>query len=85
MRASIVCGLLATALMVGCGAPVELEEENHLSTQEAPFPDCNGMHDAIDFYSDATYTTLIGRRGCHCGLWSRWGTTSSYSVPNWDC
>jgi hypothetical protein len=85
MRASIVCGLLATALMVGCGAPVEQEEETLVSTQEALIPDCNGLHDAINYYSDAARTNLIGIRGCYCGSWSSWGKTSVYSEPNWDC
>ncbi|WP_223645352.1 hypothetical protein [Corallococcus sp. EGB] len=85
MRASIVCGLVATALMVGCGAPVEQEEEPQLGTQESPIPDCSGYHDAINYYSDAAHTTLIGIKGCYCGSWSTWGRTSAFSEPNLDC
>ncbi|WNG44177.1 hypothetical protein F0U60_08720 [Archangium minus] len=88
MRASIIGGLLATALMaVGCGAPMEQEEEGvQLSTQEAAFPDCSGSSDSlIVYYSDASYTTEIGARGCSCGLWASWGKTSTYRQYRLDC
>ncbi|WNG33699.1 hypothetical protein F0U61_08700 [Archangium violaceum] len=87
MRASIIGGLLATALMaVGCGAPMEEEEGVQLSTQEAAIPDCSGSADSLrTYYSDASYTTKIGARGCSCGLWVSWGRTSSYHQFISDC
>ena len=80
MRASIIGGLMATALMVvGCGAPMEPEESSELSTQEAPLPDCANSGDTLyTYYSDSTYTTEIGGRGCSCGYWVSWGKTSTY-------
>jgi hypothetical protein len=79
MRVSVFGGLLVTALMVvGCGGPVEQEEGANLSTQEAPLPDCSTGDTLTTYYSDATYTNEVGQRGCECGLWTKWGTTSTY-------
>lgn len=87
MRASIFGGLLATALLVvGCGAPTEQDEGAELSTQEAPLPDCSSSGDTLyTYYSDATYTTVIGARGCSCGWWVSWGKTSTYRQFTPDC
>lgn len=87
MRASIVGGLLATALMVvGCGAPMEEEEGTNLATQEAAIPDCSGSPDYLTtYYSDANYTTQIGARGCSCGWWVSWGRTSAYTQYSTEC
>ncbi|MFP2904388.1 hypothetical protein ACLESD_04900 [Pyxidicoccus sp. 3LFB2] len=87
MRASIFGGLLATALMaVGCGAPMEQEEESHLSSQEAPIPDCSNSPDSlINFYSDPGYTNQVGARGCYCGSWVSWGYMSTYRQNVWEC
>ncbi|QRO00599.1 hypothetical protein JRI60_16970 [Archangium violaceum] len=87
MRASIFGGLLATALMVvGCGAPVEQEEAADLSTLESPIPDCANSPDSLyTYYSDATYTTQIGIRGCSCGWWYSSGRTSAYSLYTPEC
>jgi hypothetical protein len=87
MRVSIFGGLLATALMVaGCGAPVEQEEGADLSTQEAPLPDCSTSGETLyTYYSDASYTNMIGQRGCSCGMWMSWGTTSTYRLFTPEC
>jgi hypothetical protein len=86
MRASIFGGLLATALLVGCGAPMEQEEESDFSTQEAPIPDCSSSPDSLNnYYSDPSYTNLIGQRGCWCGSWTSWGKTSTYSQFISEC
>lgn len=88
MRATIL-GVLATmaVMAVGCGAPVEPQEENsNLATQSAPIPDCSGSPDTlITYWSDATYTVQIGGRGCYCGSWESWGKTSIYSQHVNDC
>jgi hypothetical protein len=87
MRVSIVGGLLATALMVvGCGAPMEPEEGVELSTQEAQLPDCSASGDTLyTYYRDASYTQMIGQRGCSCGMWMSWGTTSTYRQFTPEC
>ncbi|MCY1040815.1 hypothetical protein OV208_05720 [Corallococcus sp. bb12-1] len=79
MRASILGGVLATALMVGCGPAMEQEEAPDLATQEAPLPDCANSPDYLTMYfSDGSYSEQIGGRGCHCGWWESWGRTSAY-------
>jgi hypothetical protein len=87
MRAKIFGGLLAMSMMaVGCGTPVEQEEESHLATQEAPIPDCSGSPDSlITYWKDATYSEQIGGRGCHCGWWESWGKTSPYQQNINEC
>ncbi|WP_375769232.1 hypothetical protein NR798_47445 [Archangium gephyra] len=86
MRLSVLGGLLATALMVGCGAPMEQEEGTELSTQEAQLPDCSTTGDTLrSYYRDASYTDLIGQRGCSCGMWMSWGTTSVYNQLTPEC
>ena len=86
MRLSIVGGLLATTLMVGCGAPMEPEEGTELSTQEAALPDCSTSGETLyTYYRDASYTEMIGQRGCSCGFWTSWGTTSTYRQYTPEC
>ncbi len=80
-RNLIGSGLLAVGmLLAGCGgAPVdEATQFDELSTREDALPDCTGQDYSYEYYSDATKTTLVGERGCSCGAWFRWGTTSSY-------
>ncbi|MCP3100529.1 hypothetical protein LZ198_16795 [Myxococcus sp. K15C18031901] len=87
MRAIIVSGLAAMACMaVGCGAPVEQEEVQDLSSQEAAIPDCSGSPDSlIMYFRDATFSEQIGGRGCHCGWWESWGQTSAYRQYVSEC
>ncbi|RYZ39568.1 MAG: hypothetical protein EOO71_19590 [Myxococcaceae bacterium] len=86
MRASILGGVLATALMVGCGPAMEQEEAQDLSTQESPLPDCSGSPDNLTMYfKDAAHSEQIGGRGCHCGWWNSWGKTSPYTVVLNEC
>ncbi|NOK15450.1 hypothetical protein [Corallococcus carmarthensis] len=87
MRASIVGGLAAMALMaVGCGAPVEQEEGPDLASQEATIPDCSGSPDSlIMYFKDASYSEQIGGRGCHCGWWESWGRTSTFQQYINEC
>ncbi|HZH13585.1 MAG TPA: hypothetical protein VE057_04395 [Archangium sp.] len=86
MRLSILGGLLSTALMVGCGAPMEPEEGTELSTQEAQLPDCAASGETLyTYYRDASYTQVTGQRGCSCGMWYSWGTTSTYRQFTPEC
>jgi hypothetical protein len=79
-RNLIGSGLLAVGMMLaGCGgAPVDEAAQLDLATSEAELPDCTGQNYETEYYSDATYTTLVGTRGCSCGAYFRWGVTSSY-------
>lgn len=76
-----IAGLsLAMGLMVGCGGAIaEAEQESTLETREDAIPDCSvdGLSYTI-YYSDPSYTTQIGGRGCNCYLYSGWGKTSTY-------
>ncbi|MFY0566654.1 hypothetical protein ACN28E_22835 [Archangium lansingense] len=79
-RKLIGSGLLAVGLMLaGCGGSV-LDETQvaDLSVREDELPDCSGQDYEYEYYSDATKTTLVGTRGCSCGVWVRWGTITSY-------
>ncbi|NNB85649.1 hypothetical protein HJC10_26585 [Corallococcus exiguus] len=74
MRTFLIGGLLAMA--VGCGGPMEQEEEPNLTSQEAPLPDCATSPTNIRTYYDAN-NWVIGERGCDCGDWIHWGQISS--------
>ena len=85
MRTFLIGGLLALA--VGCGGPMEQENEPNLATQEAPLPDCSNEPNAnlYRYYSDATHTQLIGEWGCYCGGLFVWGSRSVYSEYIQEC
>lgn len=81
---------LAMGLMVGCGGSVEDEatqepSPSNLQTREDAIPDCAGETYYTAYFSDATYSTQIGGRGCYCGSWSVWGRTSAYSQYSTEC
>lgn len=82
-RKFIGSALLAVGLMMtGCGGvPAEGTEQTNanLSTREDELPDCTGQNYETTYYSDATYASVVGSRGCSCGAYFRWGVTSSYS------
>ncbi|AKF85073.1 hypothetical protein MFUL124B02_08870 [Myxococcus fulvus 124B02] len=85
MRSFILGALLATLL--GCGGPMTQEGEPDLASQEAPLPDCSNEPNAnlYRYYSDATYTELIGEYGCYCGGLYLWGGRSVYSKYIQEC
>ncbi|QSQ23378.1 hypothetical protein JY651_51335 [Pyxidicoccus parkwayensis] len=71
--------LMAGMLMVGCGGTEGTQvEEDHLATSEDPIPDCTNVYSMTTYYSDAAKTNVVGERGCDCGAWIRWGSTSGY-------
>lgn len=74
--------LLAAGMMLaGCGgAAPAAEEQEPLVSQEEALPDCTGQNYETEYYSDASYTNLIGSRGCSCGYYFTWGPTSAYRV-----
>ncbi|HZI11190.1 MAG TPA: hypothetical protein VE153_12440 [Myxococcus sp.] len=74
--------LAAGMLLAGCGgaAPVAEEPQEQLVSQEEALPDCTGKNYENEYYSDASYTTLIGSRGCSCGAYFSWGRTSTYRL-----
>lgn len=66
-------------MMTGCGgAGVETAEPTDLTSREDALPDCRGQDYEYTYYSDPGKTNVVGSRGCSCGAWFRWGTTSSY-------
>ena len=76
----LVGAVMAVGLLMGCGG-VEAEEvvpeveERQDTTQ---FRACSDEH-LVEYYSDATYTRLIGTERCEC--WEipvRTGSTSIY-------
>jgi len=72
--------LLAVGLMMaGCGGPaVEDTEAQDLTSREDAAPNCNGVYYEHTYYSDATYTTIVGTRECDCSNWVIWGRTSAF-------
>ncbi|MFY2560970.1 hypothetical protein ACN469_25435 [Corallococcus terminator] len=71
--------LAAGLMMVGCGGPVvEDTEAQDLTSYEAPLPNCDGLNYEYTYYSDATYTTVVGGRGCDCSFWSAWGKITAF-------
>ena len=73
---SLAMGLM----MVGCGGPVESEQESaSVETREDALPECSHGGTLVEYYSDATYNSLVGARGCECGAYVRWGKTSSFT------
>jgi hypothetical protein len=79
---------LAMGLLVGCGGTVAEEatqESSNLATREDAIPDCQGETYYTMYFSDSTYTTQIGGRGCYCGSWNSWGRTSTYTNYLTEC
>ncbi|WP_224368912.1 hypothetical protein [Hyalangium versicolor] len=75
-------------LIVGCGGGVADEttqEASNLETREDAIPDCSSGDSYTAYYSDASYTTEIGGRGCQCGFWVSWGKTSTYRQYFSEC
>lgn len=75
--------LIAGMLLAGCGgaAPVE-EPQPETASREDALPDCTGKYYETEFYSNDTYTTVVGGRGCMCSSNSyyTWGSYSRYSL-----
>ncbi|WP_342375259.1 hypothetical protein NVS55_28690 [Myxococcus stipitatus] len=74
--------LLAAGLMfTGCGgAPTDDVAEQDMASREDAERNCGEQSYELEYYSDATYTKLVGTRGCDCGIWARWGVTSAYML-----
>jgi hypothetical protein len=73
---SLAMGLL----MVGCGGPVTEPEQEaaSLETREDALPDCSDPGALYtEYYSDATYTSVVGGKGCSCGAYISWGNRTS--------
>ena len=71
--------LAAGMLMAGCGgAGVEASEPADLTSREDALPDCTGQDYEYTYYSDPAKLNVVGGRGCSCGAWFRWGTTTAY-------
>jgi hypothetical protein len=83
MRTFLIGGLLAMA--VGCGGPMEQDEEPNLASQESPIPNCANAQTSLTTYYDASYSTVIGERGCDCGAYISWGRTSVYREIRNEC
>ncbi|RKH69000.1 hypothetical protein [Corallococcus llansteffanensis] len=84
MRTFLIGGLLAMA--VGCGGPMEQEEEeSNLASQESPLPNCTNLPTSVTRYYHASMTKVIGERGCSCGTYINWGTTSIYHNTRNNC
>ncbi|RKG62368.1 hypothetical protein D7X30_03440 [Corallococcus sp. AB011P] len=66
MRKRIIGGLLSLGLLAGCGgveADADVGEETPLSTREDALDLCAATYH-VKYYSDATYTTQVGREIC---------------------
>ncbi|MCE9670553.1 hypothetical protein LY474_22365 [Myxococcus stipitatus] len=63
-----------------------MEQEEELTSQEAPIPDCSNSPDTlVVYYQDASFSLVIGERGCSCGSWVSWGRTSTYRENAFYC
>ncbi|NTX17332.1 hypothetical protein HUA74_39495 [Myxococcus sp. CA051A] len=85
MRTFLIGGLLAMA--VGCGGPMEQEqeEESTLASEESPLPNCTNLPTSVTRYYNASLTAVIGERGCSCGSYVNWGRTSKYYNVRDNC
>lgn len=80
MRGSVIGGLLAAALLAGCGG-VEVEETDNLATQGEDLAGgsvCPAEETWI-YYSDATHTQQVGAKYCDCLVGKGgWGVVTPY-------
>ncbi|NTX08253.1 MULTISPECIES: hypothetical protein [Myxococcus] len=80
--------LLAVGLMLaGCGgAAVEDTEAQDLTSREDAVPNCNGIAYDREYYSDASYSTLVGTRSCDCSNYGQWGRVTAFVITyNYTC
>lgn len=78
--------LAVGVLLAGCGGPVEEGTETHdMTSREELVPDCRDTTAGTIYYSTATRLYIVGYRGCGCGRWTSWGTTTSYSSATSLC
>ena len=87
MQAKSITGglLLAGLLLVGCGGPEMVEEpQAQLDSREDALPYCGNQTYLIDYYSDATYTKLVGSMSCSC-YETAWisGRRTSFAVTDY--
>ncbi|NTX67731.1 hypothetical protein HUA74_44525 [Myxococcus sp. CA051A] len=78
--------LFAAGLMfAGCGGTQADVKEENLASSEGELLVCDGAeYYRRDYYTNATYSTLAGARGCDCDANSlNWGTVTAY-VISWD-
>lgn len=83
MRAGKFMGsaLVAGLMLVGCGGPqVEEADARELASREDDIPACQGESYEFEYYSDASLMTMVGSRGCSCGVWARWGRVTEFVV-----
>lgn len=83
-------GLAASFLVMACGGPEAAPEEQAIGEPrhaEAP-PLCDTSY-SYAYYSDATLTTRVGTRQCHCGAPPvRTGTITAFEKvirPEMEC
>ncbi len=71
MRATLIGGLLTAGLLMGCGgvegSEAGAQEPLPVTAQEAAGLFCSATYTYV-WYSDATYTTPVGREVCRCGF-----------------
>ncbi|WP_426731961.1 hypothetical protein [Myxococcus faecalis] len=79
--------LLAVGLMLaGCGGPLEEDlGEQESTSREGLVPDCSITSAGTVYYTSSTRLRIVGYRGCGCGSWTNWGTTSTYSQSTNAC
>jgi hypothetical protein len=78
MRNRIIGGLLAIGLLTACGSAEDVGEEP-LGTREAELPYCEGFSTVL-YYSDATYSVVVGHGDCSCGHTLRvFGTKTDFA------
>ncbi|MCP3060644.1 hypothetical protein LXT21_17815 [Myxococcus sp. K38C18041901] len=79
--------LVAVGLMLaGCGGPLEEDlGEHEAASREGLVPDCSTTSAGTVYYPSATSNRIVGFRGCGCGSWTSWGTTTAYSRSTNAC
>ena len=86
MKAYVIAGALAAGLLAGCGGVEEdgLEADSpNLATREDRLRCLSDS--VVAYYSDATYTTEVGRERCFCGSTpTRTGQRTQYRQVLWE-
>lgn len=73
--------LAAGMLFAGCGGPdiVDSKDEQSLETREDEIKCDRTFISKTYYFSDATYSKLVGEFGCDCVGALNWGVTSAFS------
>jgi hypothetical protein len=76
--------LMMGLMLAGCGGAQgdDFVSEDRTSREvEAQYVCRRDDNYATEFYSDATFTTLVGYRACECGGYENyWGRMTSYAI-----